>query len=147
MMLPTKDQDKRNLIAATKTLKAAGFTPVGYWLFEKNGVTYDLSAADLSQIERIEREKLFVVCPFCRARQSGFGKQHFRCGTRFDADTNSYKTGTECDKDVFREGFLASIEILKRLVSKVDKSVNYSFKPGLKKIMKEAKKVIRKYGE
>lgn len=27
----------------------------------KNGTAYDLSAADLTQIERIEREKRFVV--------------------------------------------------------------------------------------
>lgn len=31
------------------------------WRFEKGGRLYDLSAADLGQLERIEREGLFVV--------------------------------------------------------------------------------------
>jgi len=37
-----------------------GFRVVGFWLFEKNNLVYDLSAADLSQIERIEKEGLFL---------------------------------------------------------------------------------------
>lgn len=42
-------------------LKPRGFVPLGNFLFSKNGITYDLSAADLEQIERIEKEGLFVV--------------------------------------------------------------------------------------
>lgn len=38
-----------------------GFTVVSCCKFSKNGLVYDLSAADLTQIDRIEREGLFVV--------------------------------------------------------------------------------------
>lgn len=39
-----------------------GFTPAGDWsLFSKRGKVYDFSAADMSQLDRIEREGLFVV--------------------------------------------------------------------------------------
>lgn len=57
-----REQDRR--FAAVCLLQPHGFRPLGAWLFYKNGVTYDLSAADLSRIERIERierEGLFVV--------------------------------------------------------------------------------------
>lgn len=45
-------------------LSEAGWHPVGQFgamLFLRNGKRYDLSAADLSQLDRIEREGLFVV--------------------------------------------------------------------------------------
>lgn len=48
-------------LAATDTLRGTGFYPIGGWLFMKNGIAYDLSAADLSQIDRIENEGMFVV--------------------------------------------------------------------------------------
>lgn len=35
--------------------------PVGEMLFKHNGKVYDLSAADLKQLERIEREGHFLV--------------------------------------------------------------------------------------
>lgn len=47
-----------------RRLWAKGFCLVGRFgemRFEKNGVTYDLSAADLTQLDRIERERLFAV--------------------------------------------------------------------------------------
>lgn len=47
-------------IAALFLLCNRGFNPLGSWRFEKAGKVYDLSAADLEQIERIEREGLFV---------------------------------------------------------------------------------------
>ena len=48
-------------LAEFEKLPALGFTPVGGWLFAKDGKTYDLIIADLSQIECIEREGMFVV--------------------------------------------------------------------------------------
>jgi hypothetical protein len=51
----------RKRLAELEKLPALGFTPVGGWLFAKDGRTYDLIVADLSQIERIEREGMFVV--------------------------------------------------------------------------------------
>lgn len=57
----TKEQDQAARFAAVETLRGTGFYPIGGWLFIKDGVAYDLSAADLSQIERIERDGLFVV--------------------------------------------------------------------------------------
>jgi hypothetical protein len=41
-------------------LKARGFSSLGNFRFSKNGLIYDLSAADLGEIETIEREGLFV---------------------------------------------------------------------------------------
>jgi len=38
-----------------------GWIPKGNWRFEKNNILYDLSGADTKQLERIEKEKLFVV--------------------------------------------------------------------------------------
>lgn len=40
-----------------------GWMPIGAFgsmKFRKNGVNYDLSAADLNQLDRIERERLFT---------------------------------------------------------------------------------------
>jgi hypothetical protein len=44
-------------------LLGKGFTPLSNTHFMKGGKVYDLSAADLEQLERIEREGLFVVRP------------------------------------------------------------------------------------
>lgn len=57
----TEEQDQAASFRACNLLKEKGFRFIGGWLFVKNGVTYDLSAADLGQIERIEREGLCVV--------------------------------------------------------------------------------------
>jgi hypothetical protein len=54
------ERDKEREMLATIRLAELGFTHVGYWQYKKEGLTFDLSAADLDQIERIEREKLFV---------------------------------------------------------------------------------------
>jgi len=56
-----EEQDRINRFAAVEQLRPLGFYPVGGWHFMKGGTTYDLSAADLPQIDRIEREGLFVV--------------------------------------------------------------------------------------
>jgi hypothetical protein len=46
---------------AIAKLLPLGWIPVGIWLFKKGGRVFDLSAADVEQHERIEREGLFVV--------------------------------------------------------------------------------------
>jgi len=56
-------QESERLYRATEFLKSYNLKPIGGWFFLKDGVMYDLSAADLTQIERIEREK--NVC--CRS--------------------------------------------------------------------------------
>lgn len=49
-------------LTATMTLWRAGWTPLGNWLFRSpSGTVHDMSAADLSQLELIERERMFVV--------------------------------------------------------------------------------------
>lgn len=61
-MLPrTAEQERAARFAAVEKLRGTGFYPIGGWLFMKDGIAYDLSAADLTQMERIEREGLFVV--------------------------------------------------------------------------------------
>jgi hypothetical protein len=57
----TVEEDRAARFAACDTLRWTGFYPIGGWLFMKDGIAYDLSAADLTQMERIEREGLFVV--------------------------------------------------------------------------------------
>lgn len=57
----TKEQEQARRFAAVDYLRPHGFRPLGGWLFYKDGKTYDLSAADLTQIERIEREGLCVT--------------------------------------------------------------------------------------
>lgn len=57
----TAEEDRAARFAACETLQGTGFYPIGGWLFRKGGIAYDLSAADLTQMERIEREGLFVV--------------------------------------------------------------------------------------
>jgi len=54
-------QSRKAFCQAVTKLCPLGWTPVGMWLFEKGGKTYDLSTADVSQHERIEREGLFVI--------------------------------------------------------------------------------------
>jgi hypothetical protein len=47
--------------AADVKLSPWGFTHLGNGVFSRDGVLYDLSAADLEQIDRIVREGLFVI--------------------------------------------------------------------------------------
>ena len=58
------NETEQNAIAreqrATSLLLAAGWIPRGNFRFERAGKLYDLSAADLSQLPRIEREGLFL---------------------------------------------------------------------------------------
>lgn len=44
-----------------KILIPLGWRPVGMLTFSKNGKIYDLSTADISQIDRIEKEGLFLL--------------------------------------------------------------------------------------
>lgn len=46
---------------ACQKLHVRGFNALGWMRFEKGGRIYDLSAADLNQIDRIEAEGLFLV--------------------------------------------------------------------------------------
>lgn len=55
------EKDRERRFVAVEFLRPHGFRHINGWRFFKNGKTYDLSAADLSQIERIEREGLFLV--------------------------------------------------------------------------------------
>ena len=66
----TPEQDQGARFAACDALRGTGFYPIGGWLFMKDGIAYDLSAADLSQIKRIEQEGLFVVESPMQAQQT-----------------------------------------------------------------------------
>lgn len=57
----TLKKEKERFAAACLEIIPQGWVPVGYWLFERNGKIYDLSAADLKQLERIEREGRFLM--------------------------------------------------------------------------------------
>lgn len=52
--------EPQRIARALTILVPKGFTQLSGWWFAKDGKTYDLSAADLDQIDRIEREGLFV---------------------------------------------------------------------------------------
>jgi hypothetical protein len=59
----TAEQEQQRRFAAVERLLPMGFRPLGGWLFRKDatGITYDLSAADLGQIDRIEQQGMFMV--------------------------------------------------------------------------------------
>jgi hypothetical protein len=54
-------QNLQRISAAMCELSGKGFTYTGGWIFTKNDQYYDLGAADLTQIDKIEREGLFLV--------------------------------------------------------------------------------------
>ena len=56
----TEEQEIERLRAARPQIWGKGFLHVVKWIFEKNGKFYDLSAADLTQLDRIEEEGLFL---------------------------------------------------------------------------------------
>jgi hypothetical protein len=53
-------------------------------------------------------------CPFCDARSSGGNR--WQCGTTGPDENDEYETGTDCDKTVFRDGFLRCHDLLVQLV-------------------------------
>lgn len=56
------DRDIARQIAAKRALLDKGWISLGAWIFiSPSGTWHDLSAADLTQLDRIEREGLFVV--------------------------------------------------------------------------------------
>jgi hypothetical protein len=57
----TPEQEQAARFAACGILREHGFRPLGGWLFMKGDTAYDLSADDLTQIDRIVSEGLFVV--------------------------------------------------------------------------------------
>ena len=60
-MWESEEQREANDRKRVLFLVERGFTPLSNSRFMKNGKVYDLSAADLEQLERIEREGLFIV--------------------------------------------------------------------------------------
>ena len=51
-------------LGVINTLIPKGWMPIGQFgsmAFRKSGKNYDLSAADLDQLERIERDQLFLI--------------------------------------------------------------------------------------
>ena len=63
-MEPTTEEEMNALHQRIELLVVPlGFATVARCKFLKDGRLYDLSAADLSQIERIERDGLFLVTP------------------------------------------------------------------------------------
>lgn len=61
MQMLDDNKYRQNLEEATERLDFEGWTSLGNWLFFRNGKVYDLSAANLDQLEKIEREGLFLV--------------------------------------------------------------------------------------
>lgn len=60
-ILNTEEQEATAILNAVFNLSIKKFKWLGGWIFEKHGKRYDLSAADLTQTDRIEREGLFLV--------------------------------------------------------------------------------------
>ncbi|WP_150126571.1 hypothetical protein [Burkholderia cenocepacia] len=60
-MNPTAEQLAEHERTVSRVVSRVGYLPLGRCRFLKDGKVYDLSAADLSQLERIQREGLFVV--------------------------------------------------------------------------------------
>jgi hypothetical protein len=60
-MWESEEHREENARKRVMFLITKGFTPLSDSRFMKNGKVYDLSAADLEQLERIEREGLFVI--------------------------------------------------------------------------------------
>lgn len=60
-MNETKEQREARERLVQLTVIPLGWKPLGGCLFERNGKRFDLSAADLTQLARIEREGLFVI--------------------------------------------------------------------------------------
>lgn len=56
----TEHYRTREMLAAHE-LNSKGWLPLGNFRFFRNGKIFDLSAADLQQLERIESENLFVI--------------------------------------------------------------------------------------
>lgn len=60
--LQSELEELAHVANATSLLKMRGWKPLGNWCFESPiGIVHDLSAADLGQLTRIEREGLFQV--------------------------------------------------------------------------------------
>lgn len=57
----TRQKEKERFAAACLEIIPKGWLAVGWWKFERNGKTYDLSCADLTQLERIEKEGHFLA--------------------------------------------------------------------------------------
>jgi hypothetical protein len=60
-MIYTQEQRAAHEREVRQHMVALGWKPLGGCNFERKGKAYDLSAADLSQLDRIEREGLFPV--------------------------------------------------------------------------------------
>lgn len=60
-MNTTREQQEAHERDTQLRLIPLGWKPLGGCRFERNGKRYDLSAADLNQLDRIEREGLFLI--------------------------------------------------------------------------------------
>lgn len=63
-MMKTIKMTNENFLEIVNDLILQGWEPAGEWLemkFKKNEKTYDLSGADLNQLDRIEQEGLFLI--------------------------------------------------------------------------------------
>lgn len=61
MKLKILDQRVKEECKIISKIYPLGWKPRGDMIFEKNGILYDLSAADINKLERIEDEGLFRV--------------------------------------------------------------------------------------
>ena len=57
-----RENERQRWLKAVDNLSTLGFMPYGQmWRFIKHGKVYDLSCADLNQMEKIERDGVFVI--------------------------------------------------------------------------------------
>lgn len=59
-------------------------------------------------------------CPICGEGRLDFrsqGVSHWSCETKGPDDAGEYDTGTECDKTVFRNGFLRCRELVEKVAA------------------------------
>lgn len=97
-----------------------------------------------------KREPDHSKCPFCGARRwYRTSKQELRwiCGTTGEVGKEEFLTTDRCDKAVFREGFLASISALRKLVHAVETPRRFYTDRREEDALEASKRVIEKYGE
>lgn len=57
----THEENYNRWQKALPILRAKGWNSLGGWIFEKNGLKYDLSAADIEKIDWIEEKGYFRI--------------------------------------------------------------------------------------
>ncbi len=61
MKSKSKQQELKRELRVINKIYPLGWIPQGNFRFLRNGKLYDLSASDISQLDRIEKQGLFLI--------------------------------------------------------------------------------------